>query len=54
MVIGNGMVATKFESFKTNDEHIIFASGVSNSKSSDSSAYKRESELLQKNYSGKQ
>ena len=48
MVIGNGMVATKFESFKANDEHIIFASGVSNSKTIDSSAYKRESDLLQK------
>ena len=48
MVIGNGMVATKFESFNTNDEYVIFASGVSNSKTSDPSAYKRESGLLQK------
>jgi len=32
MVIGNGMVAKRFESYKTNDQFLIFASGVSNSK----------------------
>ena len=32
MVIGNGMVAKRFGSYKINDQFLIFASGVSNSK----------------------
>lgn len=47
MVIGNGMVAKRFESYKKNDELLIFASGVSNSKSIDVEAYERELNLLQ-------
>ncbi|MFI5186099.1 MAG: NAD-dependent epimerase/dehydratase family protein [Chitinophagales bacterium] len=46
MVIGNGMVAKKFESYKSNDKIILFASGVSNSKSTIEEAYKREISLL--------
>jgi len=46
MVIGNGMVAKKFESYKDNNKIIIFASGVSNSKSTHEEAYKREINLL--------
>ncbi len=46
MVIGNGMVAQKFESYKKNDAYIIFASGVSNSKNTDAAAYNRELTLL--------
>lgn len=46
MVIGNGMVAKRFESYKRKDDFIIFASGVSNSKNTDAAAYKRETALL--------
>ena len=46
MVIGNGMVAKRFESYKTNNEFIIFASGVSNSKNRDVADYDRETLLL--------
>ena len=48
MVIGNGMVAKRFESYKTNDQFLIFASGVSNSKNINPAAYERELILLQK------
>ena len=47
MVVGNGMVARKFLSYKTNNDFLIFASGVSNSKTSDPATYKREIELLE-------
>lgn len=47
MVIGNGMVAKRFESYKTNDQFLIFASGVSNSKHINPEAYERELTLLQ-------
>ena len=46
MVIGNGMVAARFDSYKTNNNFIIFASGVSNSKNTDTAAYDRETTLL--------
>ena len=48
MVIGNGMVAKTFESYKTNDRFLIFASGVSNSKNINPEAYERELNLLQR------
>jgi nucleoside-diphosphate-sugar epimerase len=48
MVIGNGMVAKKFESYQTNDQFLIFASGVSNSKNINPDAYERELVLLQR------
>lgn len=48
MVIGNGMVARAFESYKTNDQFVIFASGVSNSKNINPEAYERELRLLKK------
>jgi len=47
MVIGNGMVARRFESYKKNDQFLIFASGVSNSKNINPEAYERELTLLQ-------
>ena len=31
MVVGNGMLAQYFDSYKDNDEVVIFCSGVSNS-----------------------
>jgi len=46
MVIGNGMVAKKFEAYKTKEEIIIFASGVSNSKNTDAVAFDREYDFL--------
>jgi len=46
MVIGNGMVAKRFESYKNERKIIIFASGISNSKSSQEEAYKREIDLF--------
>ena len=46
MVIGNGMIAKRFESYKDDDRFVIFASGVSNSRNKDESAYSRETGLL--------
>jgi len=48
MVIGNGMVAKRFGSYKVNDQFLIFASGVSNSKNINPGAYERELSLLQR------
>lgn len=47
MVIGNGMVAKKFELYKANDQFVVFASGVSNSKNINEEAYDREKQLLE-------
>lgn len=47
MVIGNGMVAQRFRDYTTGNRFVIFASGVSNSKTNDTAAYLREKELLQ-------
>lgn len=47
MVIGKGMVAKRFESYQTDDQFLIFASGVSNSKTVNPEAYERELTLLQ-------
>ena len=46
MVIGNGMVAKKFKSYEDNNDFLIFASGVSNSKNTNPEAYQREFNLL--------
>lgn len=46
MVIGNGLVARRFESYNKEDNFLVFASGVSNSKTKDSEAYNREIKLL--------
>ena len=48
MVIGDGMVAKRFESYKSDDRFLIFASGVSNSKNINPDAYERELTLLQR------
>src|SRR6218665_2013574 len=48
MVIGNGMIATRFGSYSTNDAFVIFASGVSNSGNKESAGFDRESELIKK------
>src|SRR5665213_298101 len=46
MVIGNGMIANSFASYKNNEGIIIFASGVSNSKDTVEENYQREFLLL--------
>ena len=45
MVIGSGMMATSFADY-VDDNIVIFASGVSNSKEKNLEAYKREEKLL--------
>lgn len=47
MVVGNGMVARLFESYVNSDKFVVFASGVSNSKTIAEDAYRREMDLLQ-------
>lgn len=46
MVVGKGLLAKTFETYKTSKEILIFASGVSNSKETNPNAFKREFELL--------
>ncbi len=46
MVIGNGLVARRFELYNQDDNFLVFASGVSNSKTQNPQAYNREMELL--------
>jgi nucleoside-diphosphate-sugar epimerase len=46
MVIGNGLVAKRFESYNWNNDFLVFASGVSNSKTKNPEAYNREMKLL--------
>lgn len=46
MVIGNGMIAQAFASYRTKDEFVIFASGVSNSTNTDITQFDREKKLL--------
>lgn len=48
MVIGNGMIANRFMSYKSDRDKIIFASGVSNSKDTVEQNFLREFELLDK------
>ena len=45
MVIGNGLVAKAFYSYSDNNEFLIFASGVSNSKTSTEQDYQKERQL---------
>ena len=46
MVVGNGMVASKFIHYSERDDVIIFASGVSNSKLAIKTEFEREKKLL--------
>lgn len=46
MVVGSGLLATTFSHYATNNNVIIFASGVSNSTTKDPIAFKRELDLL--------
>lgn len=47
MIIGNGMLAKAFAHYKTDNDILIFASGVSNSKDVSEKSYDRERKLLQ-------
>jgi UDP-2-acetamido-2,6-beta-L-arabino-hexul-4-ose reductase len=51
MVIGNGLIAKSFSRSKLFDDYLIFASGVSNSNTTDENEFKREENLLVKNLS---
>lgn len=46
MVVGTGLLATIFEAYKTSNEVLVFASGVSNSKETNLLAFERELKLL--------
>jgi nucleoside-diphosphate-sugar epimerase len=46
MLIGNGMMAEAFQSYKSRGEILVFASGVSNSKEKDERIFNREQLLL--------
>jgi nucleoside-diphosphate-sugar epimerase len=46
MVIGNGLVARRFASYYSRDNFLVFASGVSNSKTKNPEVYNREMKLL--------
>ena len=46
MVIGNGMIANRFTKYRNDDDTIIFASGVSNSKDTVQEHFLREYSLL--------
>ncbi len=48
MVIGNGMLANAFSSYVADDDVVIFASGVSNSKTENLSDLEREVNLINK------
>ncbi len=48
MVIGNGLVATRFKEYDRENKFLIFASGVSNSKITSPEVYNREIALLNK------
>lgn len=50
MVIGNGLVARRFELYNEEDNFLVFASGVSNSKTQNPRAYDRERELLKDSF----
>lgn len=47
MIIGNGMIANIFKDKFKNDDIVIFASGVSNSKEISKEAFEREISLIQ-------
>lgn len=48
MIIGNGLVANGFNWYRNKENYLVFASGVSNSTTSDNRAFEREKTLLTK------
>lgn len=49
MVVGTGMIGARFKLYIRQEEFVVFASGVSNSRCTSNQAYKREFDLLKKN-----
>jgi len=47
MIIGNGLIAKSFSTYLTDENIIIFASGVSDSTHTHGEAFRRENELLE-------
>lgn len=47
MVVGSGLIARRFRDYAADDEKIIFASGVSNSKNINENDFLRETRLLE-------
>lgn len=48
MVVGSGMIATRFAEYTADERYVIFASGVSNSRETDAAQFARETHLLEK------
>ena len=48
MIVGSGMIANRFSNYKNDEDKIIFASGVSNSKDTIEQNFLREFKLLDK------
>lgn len=46
MLVGNGLIASAFLDYKDNDDVIVIASGVSNSKEKDYKKYQREIDMI--------
>lgn len=46
MLIGNGLIASAFLDYKDNDDVIVIASGISNSKETDYKKYQREIDMI--------
>ena len=46
MLIGNGLIASAFLDYKDNDDIIVIASGISNSKETDYKKYQREIDMI--------
>jgi nucleoside-diphosphate-sugar epimerase len=46
MVVGDGLIAKRFATYRDDERYLVFASGVSNSKNTDDHLYKREADLL--------
>ncbi len=49
MIIGRGLIANAFKEYANNEDIVIFASGVSNSKETSKENFLREEELLRNN-----
>ncbi len=47
MIVGSGLIASAFSSYPFEDDTLLFASGVSNSKENRPEAFQRELDLLQ-------
>ena len=48
MIIGSGLISKSFDDYIYNEDYLIFASGVSNSKEDRDHEYEREFHLIKK------